>query len=88
MYVEHGIEPGGFLCALLDNDLLDAVSRADDSLTMTEMRAVAQWFYNFVTSACHDLGGSNPGARTKWCGMGRARAALNAERIRDAGSRL
>ena len=29
-YMEHGIEPGSFLMAVLSNDLLDASSLADD----------------------------------------------------------
>lgn len=28
-YVDHGISPGGFLCAVLDNDLKEAIGRAD-----------------------------------------------------------
>jgi hypothetical protein len=30
LWVVHGIRPGGFACAVLDNDLTDAVLRADD----------------------------------------------------------
>lgn len=29
-YIMKGAEPGGFLCALLGNDLRDAIARADD----------------------------------------------------------
>ena len=28
-YVDHGLEPGGFLTAVLTNDLFGAVARAD-----------------------------------------------------------
>lgn len=29
-YIEHGIEPGHFLCAVLQNDLRRSIERADD----------------------------------------------------------
>lgn len=29
LYVEHGCEPGGFVCAVLENNLVEAVGRAD-----------------------------------------------------------
>ena len=45
MYVENKIPPGSFVMALLENDLLDAVSRADD----TNIGLIVQhvnWLYN------------------------------------------
>ena len=30
LYIEHGIEPGSFLTAVLSNDLMGALSKADD----------------------------------------------------------
>lgn len=29
LYIEHRIQPGGFLTSVLSNDLFDAVARAD-----------------------------------------------------------
>lgn len=42
-YVEHGIQPGGFLTAVLMNDLGAATGRADpESLQVLPM--IVQWF--------------------------------------------
>jgi hypothetical protein len=45
LYVERGIEPGGFLFAVLSNDLLGAYERADDVNTFA-MRAWAAWLHD------------------------------------------
>ena len=50
-YVIHRIEPGRFLFAVLTNDLLGAVSSADD----TNLRLLPQWTRlvdNYVPSIC------------------------------------
>jgi len=39
LYIEEGIEPGGFLTAVLANDLTGAVGRADE----TNKRYIQQW---------------------------------------------
>lgn len=31
LYVACGVKPGGFLCAVIDNDLMAAVGKADDN---------------------------------------------------------
>jgi hypothetical protein len=44
-YLEDGIEPGGFACAALANDLVGAAGKAD----MTNLHALhkwAMWLYN------------------------------------------
>lgn len=46
-YVMHGAQPGDFLCAILDNDFMEAAGRADDD----NLRALAGWakfLYNFM----------------------------------------
>jgi hypothetical protein len=48
-YVQHGIPPGGFLHALLSNDLVSAWSRGDDE----NRRYIGQWvtfLINYVPS--------------------------------------
>lgn len=44
MYIEHGVEPGGFLFAVLCNDLVEAFGRADGE-NQEAMRKWAQWLY-------------------------------------------
>lgn len=50
-WVEHGIYPGGFLTAVLENNLRDAVQRADED----NSRMLAGWvrfIYNYCPSGC------------------------------------
>jgi hypothetical protein len=50
-YVAHRIEPGGFLFAVLTNNLLVAVERADE----TNLRLLPQWVRlldNYVPTEC------------------------------------
>lgn len=44
-YVEHGIRPGHFLCAIIENDLVEAYSRGDE----TSLRAMPQIMYFVIT---------------------------------------
>ena len=44
-YFEHGIEAGGFLMAVLSNDLMEAVGRAD-SENMRNLPAYCGYLYN------------------------------------------
>lgn len=46
-YIEHGFEPGGFLCAVLSNDLMGAVARAD-SMNAVAIPEIAKFIYNQV----------------------------------------
>lgn len=48
-YLEHGVEPGGFLRAVLENDLVGAFGRADAE-NMRAMKAWASYIYNEVPS--------------------------------------
>jgi hypothetical protein len=52
MYVDEGYRPGGFLCAVLNNNLFRAVSQAD-----TENRAaladIVKFIYNRCPQRCH-----------------------------------
>lgn len=51
-YVLRGIPPGSFLTALLSNDFMGAVGKADDE----NQRALIGWarfLYNYVPNGCH-----------------------------------
>lgn len=61
MYYEHGIPPGGFLCAVIDNDLKAACGKAD-STNIRCLQAYATWFYNQAPSGTWGF----PGAVDKW----------------------
>jgi hypothetical protein len=50
-YVERGIPPGHFLCALLSNDLFEAFGRADDDNTAA-MHAWTIFVYCELPSGC------------------------------------
>lgn len=42
-YIEHGIQPGGFLTAVLMNDLVGATRRADPE-SLEALPLIVQWF--------------------------------------------
>ena len=46
-YYENGIEPGDFLTAVINNDLTEAIGRADDT-NVNALKAYIMWFYNQV----------------------------------------
>ena len=52
LYVEHGCPPGGFLSAVLANDFMEAVGRAD-SQNIHRLAAWAAYVYNEIPSSCH-----------------------------------
>ena len=60
-YVEHGEEPGSFLCAIIDNDLTNAVGRADDE-NIGNLPAFVDYFYNHADSRCW----GSPQKRKAW----------------------
>jgi hypothetical protein len=45
LYVVHGLVPGSFLLAVLDNDLMEAFSRADARSTV-HMKNLVMFIYN------------------------------------------
>jgi len=49
-YMENGIEPGSFLMAVLSNDFMGAVGRAD-STNRLNLAAYASWLYNCAPPA-------------------------------------
>lgn len=52
MYAQHGVSPGGFLQAALENDFLDAIGRASTE-SLKEISAVASYIYCALPSNCH-----------------------------------
>lgn len=44
-YVEHGVRPGGFLTAVLNNDLQNAFARADPE-SRRSIAEILSWFQN------------------------------------------
>jgi hypothetical protein len=51
LYIEHGIAPGGFMMAVLENNLAEAFGRADYVNTHCMASWVA-WLYNDAPSSC------------------------------------
>jgi hypothetical protein len=51
LYVEHRIQPGGFLTAVLENDLREACGRADDECRECLFDIVC-YIYNELPAAC------------------------------------
>lgn len=51
-YVEHGIPCGGFLTSVLENDLMGAMARADDSSRLN-LHAICEYVYNDIPFNVH-----------------------------------
>ena len=51
-YIEEGVEPGGFLKAVINNDLGYACSQADD-INLWLIPVYATWLYNEAPSSSH-----------------------------------
>ena len=50
-YVECGFMPGGFLTAVLNNDLFGAVTRADE-LNVQVLPEIVRYVYNELPASC------------------------------------
>lgn len=44
-YFSHGIMPGGFLTAVLENDLMESLGRADH-MSVQQLPGIVSWLYN------------------------------------------
>ena len=51
LYIEHRIEPGGFLSAVLCNDLSRACGNADH-INRYRLFDIVSWIYNEAPSTC------------------------------------
>ena len=60
-YIEDGLPPGGFLTAVICNDLAEAFGRADD-INRARLSTIIGWFY---TEAPSDSWGSRE-VMNKW----------------------
>ena len=50
-YVTQGVEPGGFLCAVIANDLRDSFGQADED-SRAGLFQIVSWFYNYAPGNC------------------------------------
>lgn len=51
-YVAHRIEPGSFLMAVMENDLMEALACADD-ININCLKNYGMFIYNHVPADCH-----------------------------------
>lgn len=51
-YVEHRLEPGGFLQSVLTNDLIGSVARAD-TWNKAALPDIVRFVYNRCPAGCH-----------------------------------
>lgn len=51
-YVKYGIPCGGFLNACLENNFMEAVSRADH-YNRQRLPLIAEYIYNYIPHSCH-----------------------------------
>lgn len=52
-YVVHGIRPGKFLQAVLQNDLFHGVGMAADPLNIDHMRSITRFVFWCLPGECH-----------------------------------
>ncbi|MGE0584150.1 MAG: hypothetical protein AB7O39_03345 [Flavobacteriaceae bacterium] len=64
-YIEHGVEPGGFLTAVICNDLKGALGKADD-INRTAIFEIVQFFYMDAPAICW----GSPEAFSAWIERG------------------
>lgn len=50
-YIEHGLPPGGFLTAVITNDLAGAFNRADN-LSKEYLEDIVTYFWNYTPARC------------------------------------
>jgi len=60
-YIEQGIPPGDFLTAVIDNNLSEAMGRADDE-NLRNLPAILAYFYNEAPGSCW----GSPEKRREW----------------------
>lgn len=51
-YVREGIQPGHFLCAVIDNDLFEAVRRGGPE-SLAGLKSLVSWFDMFAPAPCY-----------------------------------
>lgn len=73
-YLNHGIEPGGFMMAVLCNDLVGALGRADH-INRERIHDIVEYLYNNAPAACW----GSPGKVSAWIEARRAAIAAATE---------
>lgn len=51
-YVNHGLEPGGFVRAVLENNLLLSLGKADEE-NRRDIWEICMYVYNDIPASCH-----------------------------------
>lgn len=64
-YLLHGIRPGGFLCAVLSNNLQEAIVRCAWPHTPMTIDALVRYFLNGIPSPAW----GSPRAVDDWCSL-------------------
>ena len=64
-YIENGIVPGDFLTAVLENNLMRALGRADE-INRYRLFEIASFLYNVAPSQCY----GSPHAVKEWSTLG------------------
>jgi hypothetical protein len=52
LYIEHRVPPGGFLTAVLSNDLMEACGRADH-INLERLPDFCRFLYNYAPGRCY-----------------------------------
>ncbi len=65
-YVEQGVQTGGFLQACIENNLCEAIGRADES-SLAMLPAIVGYLYNEVDQRCW----GRPGVFAEWINLKR-----------------
>lgn len=52
LWINHGRQPGHFLTACIENDLVNAAHRADSLATVSVLPVIMGWMYNEAPSPC------------------------------------
>jgi len=71
-YLDHGIMPGGFLTAVLQNDLKESMYRADDG-NRAALAHLVRYLYNYVPMAAW----GSPERVMEWVGKFRYASATD-----------
>lgn len=64
-YIIHGFDPGSFFTALFSNDAWNAIVKSHDLNTITALKDVVQWIYEYCP---REARGSYSSVKT-WCEM-------------------
>ncbi len=75
-YIEQGVRPGSFLCSCIDNNALEASTRAADTATLLALPDIMKFLFNDCPQDCW----GSPSKREAWVkvgGLGRVKGKSN-----------